>query len=222
MGAGTMAMGFFVAPPPKFGKVRAHDVAGEVEVDVPAAGTAFFPYLKLHILRVGNEVDRHLESPDLPFAAEIVFVFRREAIGEGEVVVENEIEIVKQVHHERRAGYGKKLDRGVSLPIEVLVLSVQRNSEQAPGMPLEGVLAAVFLPYGGSPVPVKNINHLLVKMFLRMQFCSGWDFTHIGIVGSAGAFEIDKCAQTAFLIPGRHFHFAQVLDKKPPVDWDFL
>src|SRR4029450_4396809 len=165
MGAGTMAMGFFVAPNRKFGNMRAHDVAGEVEVDVPAAGAAFFPSLKLHVLCVGNEVDRHLESPDLPLAAEIIFVFRREAIDEGEVVVENEIEIVKQVHHERRAGDGEKLHRGGSLPIEVLVLSVQRNSEQAPGMPLEGVLAAVFLPYGGSPVPVKNINNLLVKMF---------------------------------------------------------
>src|SRR6266511_5995112 len=115
---------------------------------MPSAGAAFIPYLERHVPCVRHEVHRHLESPDLSLAAEIVFLFRRKAIGKNEIVGENEIEIVKQVHHERRAGYGKKSDRGVSLPIEVLVLRVQRHRDQASRMPLDGLLLAILLPHG--------------------------------------------------------------------------
>ena len=76
-------------------------------------------------------------------------------------------QIVKQVHHERRAGYGKKPDRGVSLAVEVLVLRVQRNREQASRMPLEGVLLAILLPDGSGAMSVENIDHLFIKMLLR-------------------------------------------------------
>src|SRR6266481_10191111 len=205
MSAGPVAMGFFVAPNRKFGNMRAHDIGGEVEVDMSSAGTAFIPYLKRHVPCVRHKVHRHLESPDLSLAAEIVFLFGRKAVGKNEIVVENEIEIVKQVHHERRAGYGKKPDRGVSLPIEMLVLCVQRNREQASRMPLEGLLLAVSLPYRSGSMTVENINHLFVKMFLRFQLCSRRDFADITVVGSARAFEIDKCAQSAFIIPWRDF-----------------
>src|SRR5437899_2448423 len=222
MSAGAVAMGFFVAADRKFGNVRAHDVAGEVEVAMSSAGAAFIPYLERHVPCVRHEVHRHLESPDLSLAAEVVFLFRRKAVGKNEIVVENEIEIVKQVHHERRAGYGKKPDRGVSLPIEVLVLGVQRNREQAARMPFEGVLPAVFLPYGSGSMSVQNIDHLFIKMFLRFQLCSRWDFAHITVVGSAGAFKVDKRSHAAFIIPGRNLKFTEILDEKSAVDGDFL
>src|SRR6266850_4358745 len=102
---------------------------------------------------------------------------------------------MKQVHHERGAGDGKKSDRGVSLTIEVLVLCVQRNREQASRMPLEGLLLAILLPDGSGSMSVQNIDHLFIKMFLRFQLCSRRDFADIAVVGSARAFEIDKCAQ---------------------------
>src|SRR5262249_8577588 len=124
MGAGPVAVGFFVAADRKFGDVGSHDVAGKVEVDVPAAGAAFIPYLKRHVRCVGPEVERHLASPDLAFTAEVVFLFRRKTVGKNEIIGENEIEIVKQVHHERRAGYSKISNGGVTLPIEVLVFCV--------------------------------------------------------------------------------------------------
>src|SRR5207237_3285434 len=133
-----------------------------------------------------------LKSPELFLGAEIVFVFRRKAVGKNEIVVENEIEIVKQVHHERRAGYGKKPDRGVSLPIEVLVLRVQRNREQASRMPLEGLLLAISLPHRSGSMTVENINHFLIEVFLRSQLCSRRDFADITVVGSTRSLEIDK------------------------------
>src|SRR5215813_9355656 len=222
MGAWPVAVGFFIAADRKFGDVGSHDVAGKVEVDVPAAGAAFIPYLERHVRRVGHEVHRHLESPDLAFAAEVVFLFRRKTVGKNEIVGENKIEIVKQVHHERRAGYGKISNGGVTLPIEVLVLRVQRDREQAAWVPLEGLLLAVSLPYRSRSMPFQNIDHLFIKMFLRFQLGSRRDFADITIVGAAGALEIDKCSQTAFTIPGRNLHFAQVFDKESSVDRDLL
>src|SRR4249919_1131074 len=197
MSAGPVAMGFFVAANRKFGNVRAHDIAGEIEVDVSAAGAAFVPYLERHVPCIRHEVHRHLESPDLSLAAEIVFVLRRKAIGKHEIVVENEVEIMKQVHHERRAGDGKISDRGVSLTIEVLVFCVQRNREQAARMPLEGLLLAISLPYGSGSMSAQNIDHLFIKMFLRFQLASRRDFADITVIGSTGAFKVDKCAQPA-------------------------
>src|SRR5262245_10448370 len=132
-----MAMGFLISPDREFGDVGSHDIADEVEVDMPSAGAAFIPYLKRHVRSIGHEVHRHLESPDLSFAAEIVFLFRRKTVGKNEIVVENEIEVVKEVHHERRAGYGKIPNGGATLPVEVLVLRVQRDREQAAWVPLE-------------------------------------------------------------------------------------
>src|SRR6185503_14563422 len=129
MRAGTMAMGLLVAPDGEFRDMRAHDVTGEIKVDMSAAGTAFVPYLERHVGRVGDEIHRHLEPPNLPFAAEIVFFFRRKAVGKNEIVSEYEIKIMKQVHHKGRAGHGKISDGGVPLPVEVLVLCVQRNGK---------------------------------------------------------------------------------------------
>src|SRR5213594_699924 len=157
---------------------------------MPSAGAAFIPYLERHVPCVRHEVHRHLESPDLSLAAEILLVFRRKAIGKNEIVGENEIEIVKQVHHERRASYSKKPDRGVSLPIEVLVLCVQRNREQASRVPLEGLLLTVSLPHRSGSMTVENINHFLIEVFLRSQLCSRRDFAHVAVVGSARALEI--------------------------------
>src|SRR5947208_9929168 len=222
MSAGAVAMGFFVAADRKFGNVRAHDVAGEVEVDVSSAGAAFIPYFERHVPCVRHEVHRHLESPYLSLAAEIVFLFRRKAVGKNEIVVENEIEIVKQVHHERRAGYGKISDGGVTLPVEMLVLCVQRNREQAARIPLEGLLLAVLLPHRSGSMSVENIDHLFIKMFLRFQLCSRRDFADITVVGSAGAFKVDKCPQSTFEIPRCDLDLAQIFGKKTSVDGDFL
>ena len=51
---------------------------------------------------------------------------------------------------------------------------------------------------------VENIDHLFVKVFLRFQLCSRRDFADITVVGSAGAFEVDKCPHAAFIIPRRN------------------
>src|SRR5574341_625567 len=112
MRSGAMAMRFFISSNRELGNVRSHDVAGQVEVDMSAAGAARIPYLERHVSGIGHEIHRHLQSPDLSLVAEIVLFLRGKAVGKYEFVVEYEIEVVKKVHHKRRAGYGKISDRG--------------------------------------------------------------------------------------------------------------
>src|SRR5262249_1169733 len=148
---------------------------------------------------------RHLEPPDLAFAAKVVFLFRRKTVGKNEIVGENKIEIMKQVHHERRAGYGKISNGGLTLPIEVLVLCVYRDSQQPRRVPFESLLLAVSLPHRSGSMAVENVNHFFIEMLLRFQFCPGRDFAHVAVVGSPRALEIDKCSQATFVVPWRDF-----------------
>src|SRR3990170_96732 len=108
VGPGAVAMGLFISADGKFRDMSAHDVAGKIEVDVFPACAPFFPVVELKVPRVRNEIDRHLASPELPFAAEILIVLGQKAVGKGEIVVENEIEVMKDIHHERRVGHSKK------------------------------------------------------------------------------------------------------------------
>src|SRR5215831_5312120 len=85
---------------------------------------------------------------------------------EGKLVAEDEIQVVKQVHHKRRVGDGKIPGRDVALAVEVLVVGVERNRKETPRMPFKSVLPAVSLPDGSCPVSFEYIDHLLVHMLL--------------------------------------------------------
>src|SRR6059058_606075 len=159
-------MGLLVAAHGKLRDMRAHDVAGQFEVYIPAAGAALFPVIELNISHVGHEVDFELAAPELSFAAEIFLFFGRKTVGEGEAIAKNEIQVVKQVHHERRVGDGKISGRGMALAVEVLVVGVERNREETSRLPFEGVLLAVSLPDRGRPMSIEDVDHLLVKMLL--------------------------------------------------------
>src|ERR1700756_3487214 len=161
-----MAMSFFVAAHRELRDMRAHYVAGQFEIYIPAAGATLFPFIQLNIAHVGHEVDFQLAAPEFSLAAEILFFLGRKTVGEGKVIAKDEIQAVKQIHHERRVGDGKIPGRGVALPIEVLVVGVERNRKETSRMPFEAVLLTVFLPYGSRPMSFEDVDHLLVKMFL--------------------------------------------------------
>ena len=61
-----MAMGLFIAPNRKFGNMRAHDIAGEIEVDMSSAGAAFIPYLERHVLVFGTKFTDILSPQTCP------------------------------------------------------------------------------------------------------------------------------------------------------------
>src|SRR5215813_3491834 len=161
-----MAMGFFVAAHRKLRDVRAHDVAGQFEIYVLAAGAALFPIIQLDFTHVGHEIDLQLAAPELSFAAEIFVLFGRKTVSESEGIAKDEIQVAKQVHHERRVGHGKISGRGVALAVEVLVMGIDRNCKETSRMPLESVLLAVFLPNRSRSMSIEDIDHLFVKMLL--------------------------------------------------------
>src|SRR5262245_8502751 len=201
MSARTVAMRFFVAAHREFRDMRAHHVAGQFEVYIPAAGAAFFPLIQLNFAHVRHEIDFELAPPEFPFPAKILFFLGRKAVGEGEAIAKNESQVVEQVHHERRIGHGKISGRGSTLPVEVLVVGVEGNRKEAAGMPFKGVLFAISLPYGSRSMPVEDINHLFVKMLLLFQLFPRRYLAHVAVVGAAGAVEIDECSKPPLVLP---------------------
>src|SRR5215469_2949919 len=161
-----MAMGFFVAAHRELRDMRAHYVAGQLEVYIPAAGATLFPLIQWDIAHVGHEVDFQLAAPKFSFAAEILLFLGRKTVGESKVIAEDEIQVVKQVHHKRRVGDGKIPGRDVPLAVEVLVVRVERNRKQTPRMPFKSVLPAVSLPDGSCSMSFEYVDHLLVHMLL--------------------------------------------------------
>src|ERR1041385_8471736 len=200
--ARAVAVTLLVSADREFGDVAAHRLAGEVELHVRAAGAALAVIPQRRGMRVGDEVGGHEEAAkDLAFAAEIIVDLGIEAVGELVVVVEDEIEIVEQVHHETAVRYGEVARGLAAAAVEVLVARVERNCEDAARPPLEGVFLALFLPDSGRAVPFDDVDHLLVKMLLRLQFAARWDLANVAVVDAAGAVEHDEGAQSTLQIP---------------------
>src|SRR6266481_3409630 len=158
-------MGFFVAAQRELRDMRAQHVAGQLEIYIPAAGATLFPLIKLDIPHVGHKIHFELAAPEFSFAAEILLFLGRKTVGEGKTIAKDEIHVMKQVHHKRCIGDGKIPGGSVTLAIEMLIMRVERNRKETSRMPFEGVLLAVFLPYGGRSMSFEDVDHLLVKMF---------------------------------------------------------
>ena len=81
-------------------------------------------------MRVRDEVGGHEEAArDFAFAAEVAFGGRVKAVEERIVIIENKIHIVEQVHHETAIGHGEISRRLASTGVEMLIVSVDGNSE---------------------------------------------------------------------------------------------
>src|SRR5919108_3345086 len=151
--AGTMPVSFLVSADGKFRNMGAHGLLGEIELHIRAALAALAVIRKADRVRVRDEVGGHEEPPrDFAFAAEVSFGARVEAIEERIVVVENKIHVVEQVHHETAIGHREITRRLAAASVEMLVVSVDGNGEQAARSPLEGMLLAVLLPNGSGAI----------------------------------------------------------------------
>src|SRR5688500_13259537 len=81
MGAGAMLVSLLVSTDWEFRNMRAHGLAGEVELHVGAALAALAVVGELDRMRVGHEVGRHEETPGhFTLAAEVTFGGRIEAV----------------------------------------------------------------------------------------------------------------------------------------------
>src|SRR5688572_15282245 len=99
-------------------------------------------------MSVGHEVHRHPRAPiELGMTAKEVRISGFKTICEAEVVLKNKIGIVEKVHHQRSIGDGEVTRRLRAAAVEVLVPGVERNGEEAAGLPFERTFLAIALPY---------------------------------------------------------------------------
>ncbi len=79
--------------------------------------------------RVGDEIGLDdAVAVKLAAAGEISFL-AFESVGEGIRIVDHEVFAVKQVENQRRGGDGQQPRLFISLPVEMLVVRVERNRE---------------------------------------------------------------------------------------------
>jgi hypothetical protein len=125
------------------------------------------------------------------------------AVGEVEVGVEDEFGAVERVHHQRQVG-GRHDQRALApASVEMPVLGVERNREQAARAPFEAALAAVAELELRAARPLEDVNDLLVEMPLRRGGGAGRnvDQEHVGEV--AAALEMHRGAVDAVARPRR-------------------
>jgi hypothetical protein len=175
------------------------------------------------MLGVRHQVDRHPRSAiELGLAAEIVPIIGIKAVGETKVVLKNKVRVVEKIHHERSVGHGEVASGLRAAAIEVLVPGIERNGEEASGLPFERMLPSLALPYGRRPSAAGDINHFLVEMPLRFEFSAGRDFTDIGVRCLTGTIEANEAAATPLQFPRRNFELFYVRDMKSADDGNAL
>src|SRR5438477_11349833 len=145
VGAGGVPVRLLVATGRNLRDVCMHRSVREDETDVHRTLAARLELIELEAREVVNEVrlphvaDRtlahHVVSTMIPLPFEMLRL--SEPIGEGERIVEDEIEVVVEIERERRiarAGNARRLHSGI---VEQLVPAIERNREQGLRAPFE-------------------------------------------------------------------------------------
>src|ERR687892_2653361 len=156
-----------------------HGSVGHFQHNVLAGCAALFPILEFKITGIRNEV----RIPDtarigLPFAAEI-FGISVEAIDKITRSIENKIGAMKEVKNNRHAVDGEKSRGFVPRAVEMLVPRVERQREETSLLPLERLLGAFIIPDGRRAAPFKNVDHIFIKMSLRIEVLARRNFTNV-------------------------------------------
>src|SRR2546426_9216224 len=182
VGAGAVAMSFFVGTDRKLGDMCRHDVVGHLDHQHPAAGAALFSFRQLVTAHVANKV-RIVKpfSGDLCPATKKI-LFAGVAVSETIVAVKDEVDIMIEIQHRRRIGHCQKPHWFVALPVEVLIPSVEGRREERAFAPLEGSFLAVLLPDSRRAAPTDDIDQLFEHMLLRFYKFAGCDFADVAII----------------------------------------
>ena len=175
---GAVAVALLIRPDRHLGGVRVHGAVGEDELHVRRSGAARLPGLEAEIGEIGHEVclphiAPRADGDELALAAEVTGgAF---ALGEAQRVFEDETLVVEQVQHDAEV-----VDRGEARglgarAVEVLVMGVERQGEEALGAPLEAVLLAVMGLDRGAAMAREDVDHLFEEMALRRGLAAGCD-----------------------------------------------
>src|SRR5262245_9741540 len=127
--ARPVIMRLFVCAYGEFRHVTTKGIFRKLEANLRTASAPFFPVKQLKIPNIGNEV-RLPGSSGIPGAgaAEIIFL-RVEAIGKSVVTIEEEVRVVKQIHHHRCTRHCQITSGFAAVAVEMLVPGVQRRGK---------------------------------------------------------------------------------------------
>ena len=222
MGAGAVAVRLLVGAHRELGDVGLGAVLGHLQHDVDATGAPVAPPVERHVRRVGDEVG----LPDallveLARAAEVV-VLGVEAPLEVGVRVEHEVQVVEEAHHGRRGGDRDVAGRLLAAAVEVLVPGIERDGEEAAGVPLEGLLVVIVDPDVRRAPPRDDVAELLVHVVLRLGLAAGADLDHVRVVGQVVVRYVDDDAAAALALPRPQLDRAEVLEGEVHDDADAL
>src|SRR5205814_9415886 len=162
--------------------VRLHSVVGKLELDPVVAGAAFLALFQSQLARV-----RHKAAVPCIDAFRLLALFRGRifvmnlvratteeirfaivAIAKGVIVIEDEIQIVKEIDHHRRVCHYEKT-RGCTATIEVLTPDVQRRSQYTAGFPTNRLLApAAGIPDQAFAFASENVKHFFEQIALLL------------------------------------------------------
>ncbi len=198
----------------KFGNVSCHRSVSHLQHNIGPAAAALLPLLELEATGVGNKVS-------FPDAAGMGFSLAAEVIGLAvkavdEVVgyIKDEVRIVEEVKDDRHAVDGEKPGRLITLAVEVLVPDVQRQREQAPLLPFEGLLGPFVVPNCRCAPSLENINQLFVELSLRLQALSSGNLAYVGAGCPSRPLHVDEGSLASGSLPMSQLNLFQILDKE--------
>src|SRR5207244_13631976 len=105
--AGSLLMPFLVSTNGELRDMCAHGLLGKIELHIRAALAALAVVGQADGVRVRHEVRRHEEAAgDFALTAEVAFRGGIEAVKKRIVVIEHEIDVVKEIHNAERVSQG--------------------------------------------------------------------------------------------------------------------
>ena len=169
--ARTMAMALLVGAHRHFRDMGVHGAIGQHEHDVGATRAPITPGLQLDGRQIGNEIRlphvvARAHRDQVAFAAVVAALAR--ALREVEGRLEDEFLVVEGVHHQRQVGGGDEQGALAAAGVEVAMLGVQRNGEEALGAPFEAALRAVSHFDLGRAGALQHVIDVLIEMALGL------------------------------------------------------
>ena len=100
----------------------------------------------------------------------------------------------------------------------MLMPGIHRNRKVTSLLPLESFLSIRIDPNRGGALAFENINGLFEQMSMRFERLARRDFRDVGVVESAGAFQIQKRRQAvAARFPRTQLELVEILDEQAAI-----
>ncbi len=186
-----MAVPLLVGADRHLGHVRVHRAVGQHEHDVAAARTARVPLLQFERAEIGDEV-RLPHVPAGPHRQEGAVAFEllgpAEPLGERLRVVPDELLVPEHVQDERQVRHCHDARRLGAAPVVVAVRAVQRDREQAAGLPFKGVPLARRRLDARASAAGEDVHDRFVEVALRRGLAARRDLDdlHVDEVAATG------------------------------------